>query len=486
MPERGPVEVTVEIGGREVVAGTLWVHERRGASATFQYDPAYLADPDAYPLDPAIPLSSGSAHTPAGKAMFNAFADSTPDRWGQNLMRQSAAAAGRTTPLTTADFLLGVRDDARQGAIRFRRPGTSDYFSAAPDAVPRLVGLSRLLSASDRYLLGDPEGLAELAGAGSSLGGARPKAAVVDDDGRLSIAKFSKRDDDWDLCGWEKLALDLARRAGIRTEESSLAKIGKRSVLLVARFDRDAGRRIGFTSALTMLEASDLETRSYPEIAEVLGKQSPTAAADLEQLYRRMVFSILVSNTDDHLRNHGLLRTRGGWTLAPAYDINPNPETSGVHATMIGFDDPRGSIDTAILVAAEFGLNEADARRIAAEVEAATRQWRGAAAELGLRRSEIDLMAAAFDTPERQVAQGIDAKTAAGLTDPQPSQSPVTPERGTEWFTTGRAHLAHRLAGPSAYGTRAACGDLLRGERIVPPPAMGRCERCSKAGRAGG
>jgi serine/threonine-protein kinase HipA len=187
MAGREPVEVCVETGGRELIAGTLWVHDRGGQTATFRYADSYLASPTSYDLDPVLPRSSGVFHTPPGRAMFNAFADSAPDRWGENLMRREERERARaigTTPRTLgkADFLLGVRDDARQGAIRFRRPGSTSYYSAHERAVPRLIELPGLLHAIDHL---DTEGtldrdLRDLIAAGSSLGGARPKAAVID------------------------------------------------------------------------------------------------------------------------------------------------------------------------------------------------------------------------------------------------------------------------------------------------------------------
>ena len=198
----------VQVGADELVAGTLWVHDRQGQSATFRYDQTYIADSRAYELDPTLPLTSGVIQTRSGKEMFNAFADSTPDRWGQNLMRREererAAAASRTPrSLRNGDFLLGVRDDTRQGAIRFRHPGTRDYYSTHRNAVPRLIELPRLLNAVDHLDDGaDSQDLRDLIDAGSSLGGARPKAAVIDESGRLAIAKFPRSgSDEWDIAG---------------------------------------------------------------------------------------------------------------------------------------------------------------------------------------------------------------------------------------------------------------------------------------------
>jgi serine/threonine-protein kinase HipA len=418
MAGREPAEVTVQIGGRELVAGTLWIHERGGQTATFRYADAYLASPDSYALDPALPMSSGVFHTPPGKAMFNAFADSAPDRWGENLMRRAErerALASAATPraLSKADFLLGVRDDIRQGAIRFRRAGTSHYYSQHEHAVPRLIELPRLLHAIDHLDTEDPSGrdLADLIEAGSSLGGARPKAAVIDAAGRLAIAKFPRAgSDEWDVTGWEEVQLRLARSAGLSVAESELATIAGRHVLIVDRFDRRGAERTGFTSALTMLEANDGDQRSYLEIAEAIELNSPRPTADLRELYRRVIFSILTANTDDHLRNHAFLRERRGWALSPAYDLNPNPHSTGRLATAIDFDDPTASIETALSVCGYFRLSSADARTLIADIEHATLNWRQEAAKLGLPRQQLDLMTDAYDNSQRHLARALSEK----------------------------------------------------------------------------
>jgi serine/threonine-protein kinase HipA len=413
MAGREPVEVSVETGGRELTAGTLWVHDRGGQTATFRYADSYLASPDSYDLDPALPKSSGVFHTPSGRAMFSALADSAPDRWGENLMRREERERARAidaTPRTLgkADFLLGVRDDARQGAVRFRRPGSTSYYSAHEHAVPRLIELPRLLHAVDHL---DTEGtldrdLRDLIAAGSSLGGARPKAAVVDVSGRLAIAKFPRTgSDEWDVEGWEEVELRLARRAGIDVAASQLVQIAGRHVLVVDRFDRRDGKRTGFASALTMLEAADGEQHSYLEIADTIERHSPRPTADLQELYRRILFSVLTANTDDHLRNHAFLRTGRGWALSPAYDLNPSPDNPARLSTAIDLDDTSASIENALSVSRYFRLATAQARTLVAEVEEATSGWRREAEQLGLPRQQIDRMTDAFETSQRRIAR---------------------------------------------------------------------------------
>jgi len=415
MSEREPVEVTVEIAGQELVAGTLWVHERGGQTASFRYSDSYLTSPDAYALDPVLPKAAGVFHTPPGSAMFSAFADSAPDRWGENLMRREErerARAATTTPrtLSKADFLLGVRDDTRQGAIRFRQPQAGSYYSAHRNAVPRLIEVARLLRASERL---EAEGtfdsdIADLIDAGSSLGGARPKAAITDASGRLAIAKFPRSgSDEWDAPAWEEVQLRLARQAGMSVAESELLPIAGRHVLLVDRFDRQRGYRIGFTSALTMLEANDGEQRSYPEIGEVIERYSPNADADLRELYRRIIFSVLTANTDDHLRNHAFLREHKGWALSPAYDLNPNPDNPSRLSTAIDIDDNRASIETAISVSGYFRLPLAEACTIISDVERATADWQRIASDLGLPRAQVSRMADAYETDQRRIARSL-------------------------------------------------------------------------------
>jgi serine/threonine-protein kinase HipA len=415
MAGREAIEVTVEIDGQELVAGTLWVHEQRAETATFRYSDSYLASSVSHDLDPALPKSAGIFQSPRGEPLFGAFADSAPDRWGQNLMRREErerAAAANETPrsLRNADFLLGVRDDVRQGAIRFRRPGTRDYYSTHRKAVPRLIELPRLLHAVDHLDDDtDAQDMRDLIDAGSSLGGARPKAAVIDVSGQLAIAKFPRSDDDeWDVAGWEEVELRLARRSGLTVSDSRLSVVAGRHVLIVHRFDRSAGRRVGFASALTMLEATDGDQRSYLEIAEVIERQSPTVTSDLRELYCRIIFSVLTGNTDDHLRNHAFLRQGRGWALSPAYDLNPNPNRPGRLSTAIDLDDTRADIETALSVSGYFRLSQAEARSLVAAIRDATSGWRSLATEVRLPNREIDLMAEAFETDQRRVAATID------------------------------------------------------------------------------
>jgi serine/threonine-protein kinase HipA len=401
------VEVVVQIGGDDVLAGRLWSHRRRGAeSATFSYTEEYLGRDDAYELDPGLPLAAGQQQTRVGQAMFGVLSDCAPDRWGRRLIaraehRRATREGVAERSFGEIDYLLGVRDDLRQGALRLRDPATGAYLADEAGGVPPLVALPKLLSAAERLERDEAseDELRLLLRDGSSLGGARPKAHVLDAEGRVSIAKFpSGASDQWDVMRWEAVALRLARAAGIRVEDWRLHVVDGKAVLIVERFDRAGASRIGYASAMTMLEATDGDQASYLDIAEVIERRSSDAREDLRQLWRRIAFSVLISNTDDHLRNHGFLRTsNAGWTLSPAFDLNPDPSPGPKHlSTAIDFDDTTASVDTLMTVASYFRLGEEDARAVLGEVSEATSQWRAAATETGLDRTAIEQMAPAF------------------------------------------------------------------------------------------
>jgi serine/threonine-protein kinase HipA len=401
------VEVVVQIGGEDILAGRLWSHRRRGAeSATFAYDSGYLAHPDAYALDPALALLDSQQRTPVGQAMFGAFSDSAPDRWGRRLIaraegQRARREGGPERSFGETDHLLGVRDDLRQGALRFRDPATGAYRTDERTGVPALLELPQMLYAAVRLERGEAseEELRALLRGGSSLGGARPKAHVLDADGRVAIAKFpSASSDEWDVMRWEAVALRLAHAGGIRVPGHTLHLIDGKAVLIVDRFDRAGALRVGYVSAMTMLKAVDRDQRSYLEIADVIERHSPTAGEDLRELWRRIAFSVLISNTDDHLRNHGFLRTSSaGWTLSPAFDLNPNPSPGPKHlCTAIDFSDPSASVDTLVGVASYFRLSDDDIRLTLGEVLDATSRWRTVAREAGVGSGAAEYMAPAF------------------------------------------------------------------------------------------
>lgn len=409
-------EVVVQIEGEDLPAGRLWSHRRRGTeSQTFTYAADYLAARGAYALDPSLPLVGGQHQTPPGRPIFGAFADSAPDRWGRGLIargerRRVRREGGAPRNFGEVDYLLGVRDDLRQGAVRFREPGSEDFLAADDGGVPFLLDLGQLLDAAE-LLERDEEGEAELAAllrGGSSLGGARPKAHVRDASGRICIAKFpSATADSWDVMRWESVALALARDAGMRVAGSEALRIDGRSVLVVQRFDRAGDRRVGYLSAMTMLEAADGDTGSYLEIADVIERESPDARRDLHELWRRVAFSILISNFDDHLRNHGFLReSSSGWSLSPAFDLNPDPRPGRrTLRTAIDFDDTSARLDVLMSVADAFRLDRPAALELLGGVVKATSRWAVVADRLGLDREAIDQMAPAFAHEESDRAQ---------------------------------------------------------------------------------
>jgi serine/threonine-protein kinase HipA len=413
MAERA-VEVHVQIVGTDFHAGSLWFHSRRGAeSATFEYAPAYLASRGAYALDPELPLVSGRLQTPLHRSLFGAFSDLAPGSWARSLVSR----ARPRERFSEADHLLGVRDDLRQGSLRFRDPDSGAFLSDEVGAAPQALDLPRLLAIAEAVGRGtatDGE-LDELLRSGGSLGGSRPKVHVLNSDGRASIAKFPSAGDEWNVEGWEAATLELARRAGLDVADSSVHIYDRTTVLVVHRFDRAGRERVGYVSAMTLLEAAETERRSYLDLAEAIEEHSDRVTSDLHELWRRVAFSILVSNTDDHLRNHGFLRlSSGGWSLAPAFDLNPDPSPGRKHlSTSIDGRSQEASLESLFGVAEHFRLDDSELASTVAEVSAATEQWREVAAEFGLSWIEIEAMEPAFEHDSAELAREV-ARVAAG------------------------------------------------------------------------
>ncbi|MCX6606736.1 MAG: type II toxin-antitoxin system HipA family toxin [Acidobacteria bacterium] len=406
--------VYADLHGTPILVGKLWTRLRKDReSATFEYEKSWLTHADRFSLEPALRLGPGPFHAAVGKPLFGAIGDSAPDRWGQVLMRRAEkrrADKAKETPRTlrASDYLLLVNDEARQGALRFALQESGPFLGAhGTTPIPPLIDLPRLLSASERVQddTDTEEDLRLLLAPGSSLGGARPKASVRDRDGHLLIAKFPNRNDEYNAVLWEALALTLAAQAGLSTPVWRLETVSYKPVLLLRRFDREEGMRLLFLSAMSMLGAKDNEQHSYLEFVDGLRQHGAAPKEDRRELWRRIVFSIMISNTDDHLRNHGFLyEGTQGWRLAPAYDLNPVPVDikPRVLTTAIDLDDGTASLDLAYSVAEYFEINAKEARLIARQVAAATSQWRVEAAKLGLTRAEIDRMASAFEHRDSQ------------------------------------------------------------------------------------
>lgn len=404
----GEVEVHIDFAPGLSRVGTLYRHARRGAEvASFDYHPDWLADAEHFALEPALALGRGAFSPGAGRLIFGSIGDSAPDTWGRRLMqraeRRRAAGEGRAVrTLMEVDYLLGVSDRARSGALRFRVAGGADFEAPATGGVPSLIQLGRLLQAAERIQHDEEtdEDLQEILAPGSSLGGARPKASVIDQRGRLAIAKFPKESDDYSVELWEGVAMKLAARARIRVPEHELLRVDDRPVLLSRRFDRDGEVRVPFLSALSMLGLNDGERGSYPELVDSLTQHGAQAAIDARELYRRMAFNVLVSNVDDHLRNHGFLRLRrDGWTLSPAYDLNPTPADvrPRILTTNISLDEGTCDIDLVLSVAGFFSLGQTAAKAILKEVAAVTATWRDTAAAAGARPIDLRRMESAFE-----------------------------------------------------------------------------------------
>lgn len=402
------VEVLLDWQGQCRPVGLLRRHTRRaGQSVTFEYDPEWIRDKENFSIDPSLPIGPGTFRPPAGQEMFGTLGDSAPDTWGRTLMRRRERRAAErecraVRTLHETDFLLGVSDETRLGALRFRWEG-DDIFQAPQDfGVPGTVALGQLLGASERILRGEEsdEDLLLIFAPGSSLGGARPKASVIDQQGNLSIAKFPKETDDYSLERWEAIALDLAQTAGVRTADHMIVENYGRPIFMSRRFDRDGQQRIPFLSALSMTEHRDGDRGSYLEIVDALAQHSANGVVDRTELYRRVALSVLVSNTDDHLRNHGFLWLgQRGWTLSPAYDINPTPQDvkPRILATNIDYDDGTCSIALLRSVAEEFSLKPKDADELIRDVATVTKGWRDVARCRGANETEIRRMESAFE-----------------------------------------------------------------------------------------
>lgn len=402
------IYVSIELGEKTHKVGKLWFRQRGARqSASFEYEQDWLKHPEKFALDPALQLTEGTFHTASDQILFGAIGDSAPDRWGRALMRRAESARAKsegetTRTLSEVDYLLGVNDEARQGALRFSLEDGGPYLTPKDkESIPPLIDLPRLLSATERYLDDDDtaDDLKILLAPGSSLGGARPKASVRDQDGYLAIAKFPKKDDEFNVVVWEAVALMLAAKAGIKTAQWRLETIMDKPVLILRRFDRQVGKRIPFLSAMSMLGAKDNDSHSYLEIAYALVQHGANPNSDLEELWRRIIFTVLISNTDNHLRNHGFLYERHkGWCLSPAYDVNPTPVElkARLLSTTIDFDDPTASIDLAFSVIDDFRIKKTRAIDIREEVTLAVREWREVATQFGLSKKELDRMASAF------------------------------------------------------------------------------------------
>lgn len=404
------IEVHIDWQGATHLVGRLHPAER-SAAVTFEYAREWLARADTFSIDPTgLPLSPSPIH---GAALFGAMQDCGPDRWGRVLIERAVRkqVLGRK-PYRDIDYVLALDDTARIGALRFRTEPTGPFLAATTGKLPPVVSLAALLRAADA-IHGETETAADLRfllGAGSPLGGARPKAAVTLADGRLAIAKFPKPDDVRDIAAGEVLALHLAKQAGITVAESQLVAVGGRGVSVITRFDREGAQRLPFLSAHSLLGLPMGEGGAYTLLADGIRQFGDDVSGDLRELWRRLVFSLLASNYDDHLRNHGfLMRTPGKWSLSPAYDLNPVPEIERAQMpkTAISEDNADSSIAAALEAAPRFGLKPAAAKTIVRDVFAIVSDWRKAAKKLRISARTLDAYASAFDHPLMDEAEKL-------------------------------------------------------------------------------
>ena len=396
------LEVHIDWQGQTHLAGQLHAAER-GASVSFEYASEWLQRDDAFAIDPtSLPLQRGAHH---GAALFGAIHDCGPDRWGRILIERAVRKKVLTQkPYRDIDYVLALDDVARVGALRFRHNSGSSFLAASVGKLPPLVRLNALLRATDAVHseTETAQDLRFLLGAGSPLGGARPKSAVSLADERLAMAKFPKPDDTRDIAAGEILALTLAAQSGIQVAGHRLVPVGGYSVAVITRFDREGKKRIPFISAASLLGLPQGDPSAYTMLAEGIRQFGNDVPGDLRELWRRLVFSLLASNYDDHLRNHGfLMRAPGRWSLSPAYDINPVPEVDRVRTnkTAITEDQDEPSIANALAAAPRFGLKTTDSKKILGEVFTAVSGWRKTGRQLRLKASTLDAYASAFAHP---------------------------------------------------------------------------------------
>lgn len=394
-------------------------------SSTFVYDAEWIAYDERFAIDPMLALLPGPQFRQKsrdGSVFHSAIADTEPDGWGRNVIRRDharrravARAAGNDVPplVNSLDFLLEVDDVSRVGALRFR--DEDGVFRRKVDvgsrATPPLIELRQMIASTRAVELNTETevDLAFLRGRGTSLGGLRPKCSIVDDDGHLAIGKFPSVRDERAVTRAEVLTLRLAKRAGIRAADARIVMSDDVPVAVVRRFDRTAGGRIPYISAATLMGVEPSEEHTYIEIVDAIRVHGAAVKDDVDELWRRIAFSILVNNVDDHLRNHGFLHVqRGTWRLSPAFDLNPFPDRVRELKTWISEDTgPTASIDALLSSAAHFGIPDATARAIIREVEHAVREWRVVGGEAGMTTHELDVFADAFEHHERNVAKKV-------------------------------------------------------------------------------
>ena len=393
------------------LVGTMYVSQTRGKEFySFEYNENWLEHKKMF-LDPDLQLYRGRQYITDDKNIFGVFADSCPDRWGRRLMKRREEIRAKREgvkpeKLLESDYLLGVYDEARMGGLRFKTELDGNFLSDDKEfATPPWTSLRELEQASIAFE-NDTDSLNEkwlkqLLAPGSSLGGARPKASVMAQDGSLWIAKFPSKHDDFNSGAWEMVAHELAAMIGLNVPEAKIERFSKLgTTFLVKRFDRKGSQRVHFSSAMTMLGKKDgadmADGSSYLEIVSFLKANGVRPQADLVELWKRIVLSMAVSNTDDHFRNHGFILSEDGWELSPLYDVNPDIYGEYLSLNVDSYNADI-SFDLAIESAKYYGLDKDEAVRLVALIKDIVRNnWQNLAKKYGIGRSEIDRMKVAF------------------------------------------------------------------------------------------
>lgn len=398
-----------------MLVGELGYESLRGSdSYAFKFDNNWLRQFGSLFLSADINNYPGQQYTQPGRDIFGCFSDALPDRWGRLLLnrREQILAAEERRPirrLSSFDYLIGIDDFSRMGGFRFKTISDGDFINCDSHLrIPPLADLRSLVAASmeiekseEQNRLPEKKWIQQLVHPGSSLGGARPKAGVRGTDGCLCVAKFPSRNDDYDVSLWEHLSHLLAKKAGVNAAETSVISTGEKyHALLSKRFDRTAdGRRIHFASAMTLLglmDGSDAQTgNGYLDIVDFILQNCCDVENNLRQLYRRVAFNIAIGNTDDHFRNHGFLLTPKGWTLSPAYDLNPT--SNGYQSLLINSSTNKSDLNLLLGSSEEYMIGKDEASKIIQEVTNAIKVWRRMAASLGIAKREMELLEQILD-----------------------------------------------------------------------------------------
>ncbi|WP_303323206.1 type II toxin-antitoxin system HipA family toxin [uncultured Duncaniella sp.] len=392
------------------IVGELSFDSVRGNETySFSYDKEWLAKYGDVFLSEDLQNFPGVQYTRPERDIFSCFSDALPDRWGRTLLnrREQIAAADEKRPvkrLTSFDYLMGIDDATRMGGLRFAKTKGGEFINVDQNLrVPPLASVRELIHAAheieeseEKQQLPAKKWLVQLLHPGTSLGGARPKATVVDEEGKLTVAKFPSRKDDYDVALWEHFCHVMGRKAGLNVAETRIINGENHHVLLSKRFDRnDEGKRIHFASALTLLGLEDGDNAStgfgYPDIVDFIIRHGSNVEQNLEELYRRVVFYIIVGNSDDHFRNHGFLLSRKGWELSPAYDINPTLQEN--QSLLINRSTNESDLNILLMSADDYMLSKDKAEKILSEVEVAMKSWQTEARRLGIPQRDIDTFA---------------------------------------------------------------------------------------------